>query len=141
MPKIKTPTIRQLHRKLWPLFSLYIRQRDAKRDELLYDGELAMCITCGKPYPPTGKGCLQAGHFIGGRNNQVLYDERQVYAQCYNCNINLRGNWPAYLKKMKELWGDDVVQEMLDTHNQPRKYTVSELEALIEHYKALVKEA
>ncbi len=127
LAKPKTVTHKAAKKKAWDAFSIYIRKRDAKRDELTLDGDRAYCITCTKPYPAFGKGCLQAGHFIGGRNNQVLFDERQVFAQCYNCNINLKGNWVPYRKKMVELYGEAVVSEMEDTHSVSVKYTVPDL--------------
>lgn len=130
---------KKLKKKVWEQFSLYVRLRDAARDKHLLDGEAAFCITCGKPYPIRGKGCLQAGHFIGGRNNQVLFDERQVFSQCYNCNINLKGAWPKYLKKMRELYGYSVVEDMISTHGEVKKYSIADLEELLEHYKEEVR--
>jgi hypothetical protein len=140
LSKPKTITYKAAKKKAWDAFSIYIRRRDAKRDELLLDGEKAFCITCGKPYPAFGSGCLQAGHFIGGRNNQVLFDERQVFAQCYNCNINLKGNWVPYRKKMVALYGEEVVADMENTHGLSVKYSVPDLLELEAKYKRLTEE-
>lgn len=127
MPKIQTITYSKAKKLAWTAFSIYIRKRDAKRDELLLDGDQAFCISCGKPYPAFGKGCLQAGHFIPGRNMKVLFDERQVHAQCYNCNVNLKGNWPAYYLKMVALHGEEAVEHMIATHDETVKMSVPEL--------------
>ena len=95
----KPPSISKAKKKAWEWFSKYIRLRDA----LLTTGtkDRARCITCNKEYPAFGVGCLQAGHFIPGRANAVLYNEDACYAQCYNCNINLGGNWPEYITALR----------------------------------------
>lgn len=120
--------------RAWAAFSKYIRYRDAVRDKSLLDLEQAFCISCGKAYPIQGQGCLQAGHFIGGRNNQVLFDERQVHSQCYNCNINLKGNWVPYRKKMLELYGQATVEEMENGHLDLKKYSLNDYQELEKLY-------
>ena len=83
----KKPTLSKFKKKLWVVFSEYIR----KRDGLLTTGsiEWALCITCEKRYHYK---MLQGGHFVSGRHNAALFSERGTHAQCYNCNINLKGN-------------------------------------------------
>jgi len=73
-------------RKAWSAFSLYIRISASD-----INGN-AKCVTCGavKSYKD-----LQAGHFIPGRRNAVLFSEEGVHPQCYHCNIGLNGNWPG----------------------------------------------
>jgi len=83
----KTP-ISKLKKKLWKVFSKYIRERDNYT-----------CFTCGKQN--YGKG-MHAGHFIpksvGGMT--LYFHEENVRAQCYHCNINLGGNQYIYGKKL-----------------------------------------
>lgn len=101
-------------------FSQYIRARDSKGKEY------APCFTCKKPYPAFGVGCIQAGHFINGRHPSVVYDERNCHAQCYNCNINLRGNWVEYERQMIRKYGKVVVQELKNLDEELVKYTVED---------------
>lgn len=88
---------RQLHKKLWTLFSKFIRERDNY-----------ICFTCGKKSWPA-----QAGHYITGATcrKYLFFDERNVHCQCYHCNVNLSGNWPAYQKKMWAKYGKKIDRE------------------------------
>jgi hypothetical protein len=71
-----------------------------------------MCVTCNRDYPYKS---LQAGHFIQGRSNSVLFDERIVYSQCAGCNMNRPygkgGNYVEYFVFMEEEWGRDMIEE------------------------------
>jgi len=94
--KRKKSTPRALAKtKAWDAFSLYIRTRDCIR--FTGDPEQGMCVTC-KSMKPRKE--LQAGHFVGGRGNAVLFDERLVYSQDGYCNqkppMGLGGNYAAY---------------------------------------------
>lgn len=98
------------------IFSRYIRTRDANK----CDGINLICITCQRSYPAFGTKEIngaQAGHFIQGRHSAVLYDERNAHGQCYNCNINLKGNFLKYYRRMEDLYGESVIAELeyLDT--------------------------
>jgi len=94
--KRKKSTPRALAKtKAWDAFSLYIRTRDCIR--FTGDPEQGMCITCKAKKPRKE---LQAGHFVGGRGNAVLFNEQIVYSQCAYCNqkppMGLGGNYAAY---------------------------------------------
>ena len=117
--KVKKLSLKKEKIKAWNLFSKYIRTRDSR-----LDGINIQCITCLKWYPAFGKGCAQAGHFIPGRHSNVLFDERNCHAQCYNCNINLKGNWVKYESFMLARYGEKVIAEL------------KELDMVIPHYKA-----
>jgi len=92
--KKKTPRA-SAKQKAWDVFSLYIRTRDCIR--FTGDPEQGMCVTCKNPFPRTK---LQAGHYVGGRGNAVLFNEKIVYSQCAYCNqkppMGLGGNYAAY---------------------------------------------
>lgn len=117
-------------KKVWKEFSRYIRLRDCLKTTNFKDS--GKCITCGRVYPFKQ---LQAGHFIPGRNNQVLFDEEQVNAQCYSCNVGLKGNWPSYLKIMVERHGQDKVDLMLNEHMFPKVYEIEDYQELYKLYK------
>ena len=94
--------------KAWDLFALYIKMRDA-------NGEgLCECVTCGKTLFFYEADC-QAGHFVSGRSNAVLFDEKIVHTQCYSCNCGRYGEQAKYLLFMKRKFGytDEQIEEML----------------------------
>ena len=136
-PKLtkKQPKISTLKKKVWKLFSEYIRRRDCLATTGLI--EYGKCITCDKTVPRT---LLQAGHFIPGRHNANLFSERGTHAQCYNCNINLKGNTLHYRRAIIHLYGDGTDLELEAEARQIKKYTILDLEELIEYYKTKLKE-
>ena len=123
-PKPK-PTIAKLKKNLWPVFSEYVRKRDCLRTTGCTSWGL--CITCDKRYHFK---LLQAGHFIAGRHNANLFSERGVHAQCYNCNVNLRGNTLEYRRQVIQMYGEGVDLELEAEARQEKKFTRQELEDL-----------
>ena len=123
--KKKQPKISTLKKKVWALFSEYIRKRDCLATTGLID--YGKCITCQKTIPRT---LLQAGHFISGRHNANLFSERGVHAQCYNCNINLRGNTLEYRRRIIELYGEGADEELEEEARTTKKFSIGELEAI-----------
>lgn len=95
--------------EVWRKFSLYVRRRDC----LLATGSPnhGRCCTCGKAYPITR---LQAGHFVPGRHDAVLFDADGVHTQCYRCNMKLGGNWPRYYRYMQEHYPDLDLEAYID---------------------------
>lgn len=132
---MKKKTVSSVKKKVWPLFSKYIRMRDCLETTGLID--YGKCITCQKTIPRT---LLQAGHFIAGRHNANLFSERGTHAQCYNCNINLHGNTLEYRRKIIELYGDGADEELEAENKKDKKFTINELEELIESLKVKIKE-
>lgn len=131
----KQPKISTLKRKVWAVFSEYIRLRDCLETTGLRGyGE---CITCSKTVP---RKLLQAGHFISGRHNANLFSERGTHAQCYNCNINLRGNTLEYRRQIIKLYGEGADTELEREAHQIKQFTIPELEGLLELYKTRVKD-
>lgn len=120
-------------KKAWKIFSEYVRLRDALKTTGTKTHVL--CITCEKRYPAFGKGCAQAGHFIPGRGNSVLIDPDFVHAQCYNCNINLRGNWIVFEEKMIAMHGAEEVAQAKRESKQPKIFSITEWQELEEFYK------
>lgn len=128
--KKKLKTLSQLKKICWTWFSQYIRLRDClKTTGTLHEGR---CYTCDTIYPMKK---LQAGHFLPGRKNAVLFQEDQVHAQCFACNVWNHGSWPEYYEHMTKDWGIDRIQMMLIGRHDIKKFTRYELEQLIETYK------
>lgn len=115
-----------LKKKLWKLFSEYIRRIGAD-----WRGNVA-CVTCNSVKHWKEQ---QAGHFIPGRHNMVLFDERNVHPQCYRCNIALSGNPRKYDRFMRITYGPEIIEQLENLDAQNKKFTVKELEELIVHYK------
>jgi len=91
-----------------------------------------ICVTCGGEFPYEK---LQAGHFIAGRNNAVLFQEQGVHAQCVGCNYFGNGQHQRYYAFMKDRYGQDTIDALEREANQHRKFTVSELKEMEKMYK------
>ena len=113
--KPETISLKKAKDKAWPMFSKFIRTRDALKTT--GTPEEALCVTCDRRYPIKKVGGLQAGHFIQGRHPSVLFDERNCHAQCYGCNVMKKGNMVKYYKFMLKTYGQEVIDELelLDT--------------------------
>lgn len=128
----KTPKLSVLKKKAWDWFSKYIRLKYARQD-----GQVE-CVTC-KVWRPWKD--MQAGHFIDGRTNAILFDERGVHPQCMGCNIFLHGNKVEYFIFMKEAYGHDVIDDLRMKRKQTLKVYPDTYERMIEHYKEEVEKS
>lgn len=95
-----------------------------------------MCVTCKTPRPFKE---LQAGHFIQGRSNAVLFDERIVYTQDYSCNGNppfgKGGNYVEYYVFMLEEWGQIMIDEFRALKHQTKIYKQHDYERMEQEFK------
>lgn len=123
MPKKKSK--KTLKAKAWKLFSEWIRRKDA--DEFGYTN----CVTCGvrKHYKE-----LQAGHFIPGRSNSILFEESGVHPQCRRCNYN-EGNGPEYYPFMLNKYGQEEIDRLRSLRHQTIKRSEQWYLDLIEELK------
>lgn len=133
----KTP-----RKKAWEAFSKYIRLRDALATTGTPDN--LICVTCEKAWRTTGRYCAQAGHFISGRNNSILLDEKFVNGQCPVCNKHLRGNFVRYEMEMLRRYGEEAVDEVKQRSleiKQMKKYQWEEAEQKYkDKYKKLLEQ-
>jgi hypothetical protein len=128
-------TVGKLKKEVWDIFSLYIRTRDCLKTTGC--ASFGLCITCGKRYHIK---LLQAGHFIPGRHNANLFSLSGTHAQCYNCNINLKGNTLIYRRKIIKLYGEDADEILEAEARQIKKFTRAELEGLKQEFTQKIKE-
>lgn len=130
--KIKRVTITSAKKKANTAFSIYIRTRDQR-----VSGEAGMvrCVSCRKLYPAFGVGCAQAGHFIPGRHSNVLYDERNCHAQCYMCNVVLKGNWVKYEEFMIAEYGNRTIAELKELDKYDPHYKVEDYQEKERYFK------
>lgn len=86
-------------KRLWLIFSKYIRQRDKGR-----------CISCGK-IDDWRK--MDAGHYIPRSLGLATYfDEKNVNCQCTRCNRFMHGNLSQYALALKVKYGDTILEEL-----------------------------
>ncbi|KKN74982.1 hypothetical protein LCGC14_0384840 [marine sediment metagenome] len=122
---MKKKTLAKVRKEVWAVFSRYIRLRDCLRTTGCTSWGL--CITCEKRYHFK---LLQAGHFIPGRHNANLFSEKGAHAQCYNCNINLRGNTLEYRRKIIEMYGEYMDEALEEQAREIKKFTIPDLKEL-----------
>lgn len=122
----KLPSLPRLKRKLWKLFSEYVRKRDANEEGIV------KCFTC----PKTGHWKeMQAGHYIPQSLSLVLvFDERNVHAQCGGCNLFKRGNMSVYAVELRKRYGENILEELQSLRKEGFRYTRSDYEDLIDKY-------
>ena len=135
--KPSKPSLAELKGTAWEWYSKYIRVRDSIRTTGTPDR--CTCCTCGKEYPAFGIGCIQAGHFIPGRHNSVIFNDKNVHGQCYVCNYRLKGNWSKYYKFMLDTYGQETIDTLRKEDNYIHPFTRDELEAVIEKCRLFVE--
>ena len=127
----KTKTERQKAKEnAWDVFSVYIRRRDCIR--FTGNPDEGVCVTCKKPFPFKK---LQAGHFIPGRGNAVLFDERLVYTQCFGCNVSKGGNYIEYFVFMEQEWGRSMIDDFRQLRYKIVKYKIDDFIKIKDTFK------
>ena len=96
------------------------------------DEDNGICCTCGKLIPFKQ---AQAGHFIAGRTNALLFDEDIVHLQCYACNVCNHGEQLEYYYYMKRHYTEDQILEMRKLRSTTVKYTPEDLIEIAKKYK------
>ena len=123
----KKPTITSLKNRAWKLVSEYVRRKDAD------EGGTVECYTCGKlAYWRE----LHAGHAIPGRHGAVLFDVDIIRPQCPVDNIWKGGRYEIFTTKLIKENGMDWWEKKLAGAREVVKLTRSDLEEIIETYKA-----
>lgn len=84
------------------------------------DGELTtvesphgqcVCVTCGKLMEWNTPAC-NAGHFLGGRSDSIVFEEVGIHPQCAHCNQYRSGAPEEYRTYMDGMYGVEVIQEL-----------------------------
>ena len=115
----RSRVIKQLDR----IFSKYIRLKYS------VDGYV-QCYTCGK-WERVEK--MTVGHFVKRQYIGTRFDERNVKPQCRGCNYFLQGNDSVFAEKLKEEYGENILQ-ILELERRKR-LEMSDLLLLLEFYK------
>lgn len=85
-------------------------------------GECA-CVTCGKVLSyyarkNLGEEGIDGGHFEQGRRNSVVLEEVGCHCQCVRCNRDRSANRTAYELYMRNVYGQEVIDELHRRTNQ-----------------------
>ncbi len=131
-------TLPKLKKALWKLVSEFVRRRDK-----------GVCFTCEKTIPDyydrygnllEGWKAGQCGHFVTAKvcPPHLYFNLKNLHCQCYQCNINLSGNWTAYLPKMIKVYGQEETDKLLAMKWDDVKWSqVDYLEKIAEFKKKL----
>ena len=130
----RTNTVSKAKKRTWEVFSKFIRMRDCLLSTKMIDW--GKCFTCGKEFSIKN---LQAGHFIQGRHNAILFNEGNCHAQCYRCNVLLHGALVDYTIRMVDKYGITKVTELKVLDKQIKQFTIPELDALKDYYIEKIK--
>ena len=130
--KSKLKSMKALKKLALKWLSIFIRTKDC----LLTTGTTTKgkCFTCDKFYDFKD---LEAGHFIQGRHNVVIFDLRNVHSQCYRCNIPLKSNMIEYYPRMLKKYGKKVIKELKEKDKGTKQFKRWEYEELIKKFKSL----
>lgn len=111
-----------LIKKLDVKFSIFIRRRDEGQG----------CISCGKSIAFS---TCDAGHYITRGNMATRFNEKNVNAQCRDCNRFRDGNIPGYERGLIRRHGAGVLEDLNIEKNGSSKLSGSEIADLIKQYK------
>jgi len=125
----RKPSRKTLIKKLDKVFSEYIRKRDT--DGLGY----GLCCTCAKRiHYKEG----HAGHFMSRRHYATRWDEENVALQCVSCNSFRSGEQYKFALFLNDKYKTDKATELLVKSRESVKYSLDELEEMIEYFKNLL---
>lgn len=107
MTSQKKPSISKLKKKLWDVFSVYIKNRDKWT-----------CVTCGRKVEG---GHMHAGHYIAKNacGAEYYFGETNVHAQCFLCNYHLEGNRVKYREFIIKKYGMEVLNDIEQNYHRP----------------------
>ena len=89
------------------------------------------CWTCGKVLHWSR---VDAGHFQSRAKFSTRWEELNVKPQCKGCNGFRSGEQFKFARKLDAVYGEGTAEEIECISNQTRKYSVEELEALVDVY-------
>lgn len=124
--KEKLKTLRDWKKEAQDAVNAYVRERDKDLP----------CISCGRHH----QGQWHAGHYLSrGAHPELALDPRNIHRQCQPCNTHLSGNQVKYRAGLIERHGADLV-EWLEGHHEPKHYSIDDLKAIRDEYRAKTKE-
>ncbi len=131
MPRPVRVTRKKLIARLDKVFSQWVRMRTADHRGFVE------CYTCGKV---AHWKTVDAGHFQSRAkfSTRWMCDPEEgmvnVAPQCKSCNGFRSGEQFKFARRLDAEFGEGTAETIEQASNQTRKYSVEELEALIEVY-------
>ncbi len=120
-----------LKRKLWKVFSAYIRLKYAD-----INGNV-QCVSCPAVLPWRSS---QAGHYLPKSLGLAIYfEERNVHPQCPECNLTRQGNQYPYAIYLLKRYGPTVLDELDAQRRRTLKIPEWRYLELIEEYQGKLK--
>lgn len=116
---------KKLVKKLDTVFSMYIRKRDKYR-----------CIVCGATREIR---TIQCGHLFSRVANSTRFDEANAHAQCSGCNLRHEHDPEPYRRAWLAKHSQDEYDRVYAKWSNPTKFTISDLEIMIELYQNKIK--
>ena len=81
---------------------------------------------------------MQNGHFQSRRHMNTRWEFLNTAPQCYGCNVGKQGEQYKFAKYLDETYGKGTADKMEQQSRILTKFSPSELEEFISHYKSEV---
>lgn len=131
MKEKKPKKLSYYRKKAWKQFSIYVRTRDSDNNGY------CKCCTCEAIDEIR---YFQAGHFVAGRNNSILFREDNCHAQDVGCNMFGGGRPAIYYQFMLKNYGIEVINELQALSWREVIYKQHDYEEIEAKYKQKIKE-
>lgn len=101
---------------------------------------ICKCFTCGKHYAINSKK-MHCGHLVkvfdtGGKTNfSTAFDVKNVFPQCYQCNVIKGGNELKAYYALVGIWGRDAIDELQIKAKMPFKLGKFEMDNFRQEWK------
>ena len=125
------PTMKVVTVKLDNLFSMHKRLMNTNPEGYI------QCFTCDHYFSYTEIDC---GHYISRSHKNTRWSEKNTEPQCRSCNRFHEGVKDVFALNLQKKYGMGILQELDDEKRKVKKYTIPEIEDMMETYKLKVKE-
>ncbi len=105
------------------------------RQWVLSQEEYPACVCCGS------RERLQCGHLFSRIAYSTRWDKRNLYCQDSGCNLKHEHDPLPLLRYAEWKWGVAEIDKLHQDYSRPRKWSNSELAALLAERKAELEEA
>lgn len=117
-----------IEKKLDRVFSDFIRLRDK-----------LTCQRCGKQFAKFTIG-IQNSHFWGRRHRATRWSELNCCTLCGGCHIHLTANPETHRQWYRARIGDDAYTKLEHMHQKSPKFTLHDLQLMLEFYRKQVNQ-
>jgi len=93
---------------------------------------LVRCFTCGKVDEWQKMDC---GHYESRQFNNTRYSEINTQVQCKGCNIFKGGNKTIFAVKLREKYGEGILEKLRKEAQKIKQFSIPELEEMIIKFK------